>query len=233
MKATHCAVCGATLTHPAKGRPRVYCSPTCTKQARREAWNAARETGTRSCAVCGESIDHMRRDATYCSTRCMQESRARRRGVRPVAAAEKRFWSRVDKTESGCWEWTAGKLASGYGSFRSANRAHVSHKFAWELLRGPVPEGLDLDHLCRNRACCNPDHLEPVTRQENLRRGWGARLKNGMTTQCIHGHEYTPENTYVNPRGQWKCRTCRKVQKDRWDAARAEERAERSLRERT
>jgi hypothetical protein len=79
-----------------------------------------------------------------------------------------------------------------------------AHRVAYELFKGPIPAGMDLDHLCRVRCCCNPDHLEPVTRKENLRRGL-----NGQKTACYKGHPYTPENTYYRANtGKKQCRLC-------------------------
>lgn len=73
---------------------------------------------------------------------------------------------------SGCWEWRAAKAGGGYGRFAPDGRRQVqAHRFAYEIVCGAIPDGLDLDHLCRNRGCVNPAHLEPVTRQENVRRG--------------------------------------------------------------
>jgi hypothetical protein len=83
----------------------------------------------------------------------------------------RRFWRKVNKTET-CWLWTAGKAYWGYGWFGVAHRTPVlAHRYSWELANGPVPEGLELDHLCRVTACVNPAHLEPVTHAENVRRG--------------------------------------------------------------
>lgn len=81
---------------------------------------------------------------------------------------------RVD-IESGCWIWTAAMHRNGYGAVRWKGQLYKAHRFAFEMLRHPVPSGLDLDHLCRRRNCVNPFHLEPVTRSENLRRGFAAR----------------------------------------------------------
>jgi hypothetical protein len=119
-----------------------------------------------------------------------------------------RLWSKVRK-DLYCWEWTAGKNSWGYGYISIHNRMRRVHRIIWEDKNGPVPDGLELDHLCRNRGCCNPEHLEPVTRQENLRRG--NRGGNGYEkkTHCPQGHEYTPENTYIrDKRSGRQCREC-------------------------
>lgn len=116
-----------------------------------------------------------------------------------------RFWAKVDRrTPDECWEWTAYRKPSGYGQFSCGPKRYAAHRFAYVLTFGEPPEGLDLDHLCRNRACCNPFHLEPVTRRVNLRRGVG----HGSETHCPSGHRYSPDNTYVERDGSRKCRTC-------------------------
>jgi hypothetical protein len=87
-----------------------------------------------------------------------------------MKTTEERFWEKVNKTET-CWLWTAAKTWDGYGRFK-LNKTHVlSHRFAYELLKEKIPNGLQLDHLCKVRDCLNPDHLEPVTSQENTKRG--------------------------------------------------------------
>lgn len=122
-----------------------------------------------------------------------------------------RFWEKVDASGD-CWEWTAATNQLGYGQIGAPrNRARLmAHRVAWELLVGPIPEGLELDHLCKNPGCVNPDHLDPVTHAENMRRGEGFDNWQRRKTHCPRGHEYSRENTYVNPKGSRECRTCRK-----------------------
>lgn len=94
-----------------------------------------------------------------------------------------RFWSKVDKSGT-CWLWTASIRATGYGQFRVGKRTRDAHRVAWELTNGSVPDGLQLDHLCRNRACVRPDHLEPVTQRENILRGTAPTAVNAVKTHC-------------------------------------------------
>lgn len=124
---------------------------------------------------------------------------------------EERFWRyALPEPNSGCWLWIGSIRPDGYGQFSvSAGRARVAHIVAWEMYRGPVPEGLELDHLCRVRSCVNPDHLEPVTHRTNLLRGTGASARNVDKTHCPHGHEYTDDNVYFH-RGGRHCRICQK-----------------------
>jgi len=118
-----------------------------------------------------------------------------------------RFWSKVNKTDS-CWEWTSSKNSSGYGYFGiSSDNVVRAHRFSYEHYKGKIPKGLTIDHLCRNRKCVNPEHLEAVTQQENIRRG-ETGLHNRIKSHCQHGHGYTKENTYVYY-GKRNCRICR------------------------
>jgi hypothetical protein len=126
--------------------------------------------------------------------------------------AEQRFWSKVRRGDV-CWNWTGAIGSGGYGNFyagggRTERRTMGAHHYAYELLVGPVPEGKCLDHLCRNRRCVNPDHLEVVTRGENVLRGDGDLARAARASHCKHGHEFTPENTHINAKGWRCCRTC-------------------------
>ena len=121
------------------------------------------------------------------------------------------FRSRVAKSDS-CWTWTGTMDSSGYGRFypiKGSPHRVRAHRVAYELFRGQIPAGLEVDHLCRNRQCVNPDHLEPVTRMENQRRGFSPSGINHRKTHCIRGHEFTPENTYRPADGRRICKACR------------------------
>ncbi|MFH9014005.1 HNH endonuclease signature motif containing protein [Streptomyces sp. NPDC017943] len=128
----------------------------------------------------------------------------------------KRFWLNVAKRDDGCWFWTASKNTGGYGHFMYGGQRGNAHRFAYEALVGPIPEGLVLDHLCRVRHCVNPDHLEPVTMRVNSLRGEGPSAKNAVKTHCKQGHEFSASNTYVTPRGRRQCRTCQRSRQRTW-----------------
>lgn len=123
---------------------------------------------------------------------------------------EQRFWTKVRKTE-GCWLWQ-GPSRNGYGLFAcwdgTVSRATGAHRYSYQLARGPIPDDLVIDHLCRTPLCVNPDHLEPVSRGENVLRGIGSAARNLRKTHCVKGHEFTEENTRVNKRGHRACRAC-------------------------
>ena len=125
------------------------------------------------------------------------------------------FRSRVDRSagSDACWPWTGAISSAGYGVVKLGGRRDspilLAHRVAFTLDRGPVPHGLQLDHLCRNRACCNPAHLEPVTPKVNTQRA------TALITHCPKGHEYTPANTAIQKSGGRRCRTCHRESEQR------------------
>lgn len=120
-----------------------------------------------------------------------------------------------------CIIWTKTKTQDGYGRQMigsrtdGTRRSALAHVVAYEQEFGPIPEGLELDHLCRVRNCVNPHHLEPVTHQENCRRG-NAGKYNATKTECANGHPYDEENTYRPPSGGRVCRECVRANKRRF-----------------
>src|SRR3990167_11441832 len=108
----------------------------------------------------------------------------------------KRFMDKIKKTDN-CWIWTATKTPKGYGQFSLNGKMVRVHRVSYQLFKGDIPNGLMLDHLCRNPSCVNPDHLEAVTNKVNQLRGNTIIAKQVSTTHCPKGHEYTKENTYL------------------------------------
>ena len=135
------------------------------------------------------------------------------------AAPFSRFWSKVRKTET-CWLWTAGLddvPGKGYGQFYLNGKKVKAHRLAYEMLVGAIPTGLFIDHLCRNRSCVNPEHLEPVSNKENVLRGDTYSSGHNRTkTHCPKGHEYSEANTRFYNSGYRKCRACHRL----WEAER-------------
>src|SRR5438445_7913613 len=108
-----------------------------------------------------------------------------------------RFWSSASPNESGCLVWGGSVSSNGYGAVYLQGRRYRAHRLAYELRKGIIPAGKQLDHLCRNRLCINPEHLEAVTQKENILRGQGAPAKNARKTHCPQGHPYTANNLYL------------------------------------
>lgn len=127
------------------------------------------------------------------------------------AASIARFWSHVDKGEpTACWLWKLSVTLKrgGYGQFRCEGKTLRAHKVAYELAVGPVPDGLVLDHICRNPRCVNPAHLDPVPHAENTRRGMAPSAVSKRTNRCARGHGFTAASTYIRPSGKRECRVC-------------------------
>ena len=123
---------------------------------------------------------------------------------------EARFWSKVEKTES-CWLWT-GPTDEGYGRFfTQRERGGRAHRWSYEHHVGPIPDGLQIDHLCRVRRCVRPDHLEAVTQTENVRRGESFAVEHAQRTHCVKGHELSGDNLATGSKGRRICRECSRI----------------------
>ena len=133
-----------------------------------------------------------------------------------MKSADDRFWPKVNKTD-GCWLWT-GAIVSGYGQFRFMGRVVYAHRYTYETMVSEIPDGLQIDHLCRIRNCVNPSHLEVVTCRENLLRGEGVAAINARKTHCPKGHRLAGMNLDVGrlKRGERLCRICRNGNARRW-----------------
>jgi hypothetical protein len=136
-------------------------------------------------------------------------------GRHPVPPLMERFRRRYAVDESGCWLWHDPLHKDGYGVFRLNGRMEWAHRAAYKLLVGPIPEGLQLDHLCRVRHCVNPAHLDPVTPAENNRRSFSPSAENALKTHCVNGHPFDVENTIYGV-GRRSCRTCQRAAEHRY-----------------
>lgn len=163
----------------------------------------------------------------WCNTHWTQWRRSTKDFVPIYGRVEERFWSKVDRSggPQACWPWLGTLERSGYGQFFDPNhepRLAKAHRYAYELLVGPVPGGLDLDHACHtrdeqcnlksacpHRRCVNPAHLEPVSERENLLRSRNHMADQAKRTHCVHGHELSGENLVMRSDGGRRCRTCK------------------------
>lgn len=178
------------------------------------------------CNVAGCGEPHEARG--MCSThymRLLRNGTLERKRI-PGLTTEERFWQYVDKGPD-CWLWT-GAISHTYGNFYvnvgpRRYRQVQAHRFAYELMVGPIPTGLTIDHTCHtdacrvgaencpHRRCVNPAHLKPETLPDNIKRSG-----NGTKTHCKRGHEFTPENTYVMSSGGRSCRACMRIHEKNW-----------------
>ncbi len=126
-----------------------------------------------------------------------------------------RFWNKVEVLDEGCWQWKGGKTLHGYAQLwagKPEQKLLLAHRFSYTYFRSPITTGLEVDHLCRNRACVNPWHMELVSHAVNLARGNRSKhigLFHSLQTHCLNGHEFNHHNTYYHPiKGYRKCRIC-------------------------
>lgn len=158
-----------------------------------------------------DGCDRQRRAGGLCGR---HYQRWQRTGEGPMLRRKtpgERFWDKVDASGD-CWIWMADRV-NGYGRFHVDGTTRVvAHRWSYEALVGEVPAGLQLDHLCRNRSCVNPDHLEPVTDVENQRRGSSPSGINHRKSRCRRGHPFEGDNLWVDSHGHRHCRECQRAQ---------------------
>lgn len=111
---------------------------------------------------------------------------------------------------NGCWEWKGATTNTGYGKVTVNYKTWLAHRYVYEYVNGEIPKHLELDHLCCNKLCINPEHLEAVTQKENMRRRYANQ------THCKHGHPLSGDNLYIDPRNKRGCKTCRRLAVRRW-----------------
>lgn len=134
-----------------------------------------------------------------------------------LIVARRKIMQRAVTNENGCWLWPGSADGKGYGQVTALGKVMSTHRTIYEAAKGRIPKGLQIDHLCREPRCCNPDHLEAVTPRENTLRGNSPALARLRTkTHCLRGHSYTEGNTYRDKQGRRSCRKCRKIKHAEW-----------------
>lgn len=174
------------------------------------------------CEACAKPYRRRRVSQRFCSRHCQGrvllnvksfQHLSPAHKLSAMGARERVEMNCVPEPNSGCWLWTGASSkdggTGGYGRIGVRGRLLMAHRFSYEAFRGPIPDGLFLDHLCRVHSCVNPDHLEAVTPRVNVLRGQTICRANAEKTHCLHGHAFSAENTYIVPRtGERACRTC-------------------------
>lgn len=127
------------------------------------------------------------------------------------------FLGKIKRLDNGCWEWQGAKNPKGYGIFGHHRRTEMAHRYSHKIFKGEIPKGFTIDHLCRNRGCVNPDHLEPVTQRENLLRGNGWSGRNARKALCPRGHVLAGDNLcgWRLKKGFRECLICNKEMQKR------------------
>lgn len=193
-----CRTCGKDFSVDAsRAAARLYCTRGC--------WRSGIKAAMRPCPACGtpfvSKVAASGRSQEHCSHECRATAMKR--------PAAERMWDYIDKSggPDACWPWSLSVSTGGYGQLLDGGRTGTMvtvHRLAYSECVGPIADGLQIDHLCRNRRCCNPKHLEPVTHRENMRRG----IKGDLTTHCPLGHPLSGANLVMWRRPDGHGRRC-------------------------
>lgn len=197
-----CAYCGEHFQTRRPSVKSLYCSVRCAARSRRNRI-------PRVCESCGNAFTTSRHhlDAgwgRFCSAECRRESMR--------LSVEQQLTAKLDRSggPDACWPWTGSLRSNGYGMLCSRGQQISSHRASYQTYIGPIPDGMALDHTCRNRACGNPMHLEPVTNKVNVLRGVGPTAQNAAKSHCVNGHLFDEQNTRIDRGGKRACRTCQR-----------------------